>query len=134
MISGVIEMSFGEEMYHAFRNEIDSYSFPSLKEWAKSTGCYRLIKCDGKVVGFLMVIEKYIEGIYVSPKYRGRGLAKKAVLDYIKDGNNVEHLHIVNSNMTAYWFWHGIFDLRAIKKNNVDTLYYIVGVKERKDD
>lgn len=127
-------MSLGEEMYHAFRNEIDSYCFSLLKKWAKRTGCYRLIECDGKVVGFLMVIESYIEGIYVAPKYRKRGLAKKAVLDYMNEGNYVERLHIVNSNETAYKFWNSFLDIRPTKKNDCDTLYFIAGVKERKDD
>ena len=120
----------GNKMYHAFREEIDDYAFPLLKKWAKSTGCYRLIECDGKAVGFFMVIDKYIEGIYVAPKYRKRGLAKKAVLDYINEGNIIERLHIVNTNMTAYHFWHSIFDLEIASKNLCDTLYYVVKVKE----
>ena len=121
-------------MYHEFRNEIDSYCFPLLQKWAKQTGCYRYIMYEGEVVGFLMVIDKYIEGIYVEPEHRRKGLARQAILDYIKDGNNVEKLHIVRSNNTAYKFWNSIFELHEIDSNRCDVLYYIVRVKERKDD
>jgi predicted acetyltransferase len=123
-----------EKMYHEFRNEIDSYCFPLLQKWAKQTGCYRYIMYEGEVVGFLMVIDKYIEGIYVEPEYRRKGLARQAILDYIKDGNNVEKLHIVRSNNTAYKFWNSIFELHEINSNICDVLYYIARVKERKDD
>lgn len=120
-------------MYCEFRQEIDRYCFPLLKNWAKRTGCYRYIMCEGKPVGFFMVIDAYIEGIYVEPEYRRRGLAKKAVLDYINEGNYVERLHIVNSNKPAYKFWNSFLDLRHTQKNDCDTLYYVVGIKEKEE-
>lgn len=89
---------------------------------------------EGEVVGFLMVIDKYIEGIYVEPEYRRKGLARKAILDYIKEGNDVEKLHIVKSNKVADRFWNSIFELHEIDRNRCDFLYCVGKVKERKDD
>ena len=123
-----------EKMYHEFRKEIDNYAFPILMAWAKQTGCYRYIMYNGEVVGFLMVIDKYIEGIYVEPEYRRKGLARKAILDYIKEGNDVEKLHIVRSNKVADRFWHSIFELHEIDRNRCDFLYCVGKVKEHKDD
>lgn len=113
-------------MYLEFRKEIDTLSFPLLKKWSGSG--YVEIKKDDLIVGFLMVIENYVEGIYVKPEYRRLGLAGKAVLDYIKGGGVIERLHIVKSNKTALLFWESIFYLRKIDECPCDTLYSVTGV------
>ena len=115
-------------IYLEFRKEIDTLSFPHLKKWSGSG--YVEIKKDDLIVGFLMVIENYVEGIYVKPEYRRLGLAGKAVLDYIKGGGVIERLHIVKSNKTALLFWKSIFCLRKIDECPCDTLYSVTGVKK----
>ena len=120
-----------EEMYHAFRHVVDSYAFPIMKRWGESSGTYRHIMYHGRPVGFLLVIDNYIDAIYVRPDYRRKGLAKKAVLDYIREGNHVYRLHIVKTNEPAMKFWNSVFFLREIERNECDVLFFIEGIKAK---
>ena len=117
------------QMYLDFRKVCDTLSFPMLREW----GEYRQIKCDGEVVGFLMVIEGYVEGIYVKPEYRRKGLARKAVLEFMDDGGYIDTLHIIKTNETAQKFWESIFHLVTISDCPVDTLYRVIRRRETID-
>jgi len=114
------------EMYFRFRNEIDSYVLPILIE---NGAIFRRIEVRKQLVGYLMVIDGYIDGLFVLPGYRRQGLGKKAVMEYIQEYGLPERLHIVNTNKTAKKFWHSIFNMRMLETNEVDTLWEIEGLK-----
>lgn len=122
------------ELYHDFRYAIDEYAFPNIKKWAEDGGTFKVIEIDGAIVGFLAVIGGYVEGIYVHPEYRRRGLARQAVLEYIENGGEIGSLHIVKGNKTAEKFWRSIFFLEKddlAPDNPVDTFYTVKGLKKR---
>lgn len=114
------------EMYFRFRNEIDSYVLPILIE---NGAIFKRIEVREQLVGYLMVIDGYIDGLFVSPGYRREGLGKKAVMEYIQDYGLPKSLHIVNTNKVAKKFWHSIFKMRMLEKNEIDTLWEIEGLK-----
>lgn len=114
------------EMYFRFRNEIDSYVLPILIE---NGAIFKRIEVRKQLVGYLMVIDGYIDGLFVLPSYRREGLGKKAVMEYIQDYGLPERLHIVNTNKVAKKFWHSIFKMRMLEKNEIDTLWEIEGLK-----
>lgn len=112
------------QLYRQFRDEIDHYCFPLLKEMAGDN--YIEIKYEDKVVGFLIVVCGYVDGLYVEPEYRGKGLAKQAVLNYLNNGGYINTLHIVNNNDVAKKFWNSILNLEVLDSSPVDTLYRVV--------
>ena len=120
------------EMYFAFRNTMDCYCFPLIKEWAtKQEGFITLYdenddKSKRKPVGFLIVIDGYVDGIYVMPEHRRKGIAKKAVMDYLKSGGVITRLHIIRTNTPALNFWKSIFVLETENECPVDVLYNVV--------
>ena len=120
------------EMYFAFRNTMDCYCFPLIKEWAtKQEGFITLYdenddKSKRKPVGFLIVIDGYVDGIYVMPEHRRKGIAKKAVMDYLKSGGVITRLHIIRTNTPALNFWKSIFVLEPENDCPVDVLYNVV--------
>lgn len=114
------------EMYFRFRNEIDSYVLPILIE---NGAIFKRIEVRKQLVGYLMVIDGYIDGLFVSPGYRREGLGKKAVMEYIQDYGLPKSLHIVNTNKVAKKFWHSIFKMRMLEKNEIDTLWEIEELK-----
>lgn len=121
-------------MYLDFRLCIERIMFRSLKEWAGDG--FRIIRSDedSKPVGFLIVIDRYVSAIYVCPEYRRRGLARKAVMEYLSDGNAIDTLHIVNGNDAAKAFWDSIFVLEEIDFCPVDTLYKTVRLRGSRGD
>ena len=120
------------EMYFAFRNTMDCYCFPLIKEWAtKQEGFITLYdenddKSKRKPVGFLIVIDGYVDGIYVMPEHRRKGIAKKAVMDYLKSGGVITRLYIIRTNTPALNFWKSIFVLEPENDCPVDVLYNVV--------
>ena len=107
---------------------MDDLCFPLLKAWAESgkVGCYEVIKYEEKAAGFLMVVDGYLEGIYVKPEFRRKGLARKAVLDHI---DIIQGLHIINTNETAKDFWFSILELKQKNQNPCDAYFIVKGVK-----
>ena len=118
------------ELYHAFRYDIDELCGGKIIELARADGGFREIRSGNELVGFLIAINGYIEGLYIKPEYRRQGFGRKAVLSFIRQGGRVEHLHIVNDNKIARKFWFSIFELRKIESTPIDTFYEIVRVKE----
>lgn len=121
------------EMYLAFRKTVDCYCFPLIKEWAtKQKGFITLYdnndneRVGRKPVGFLIVIDGYVDGIYVMPEHRRKGIAKKAVMDYLKSGGVITRLHIIRTNTPALNFWKSIFVLEPENECPVDVLYNVV--------
>lgn len=129
LLKSIFDDSLEQEMYLAFRETVDRLCFPDLRKWSVDSDGYRLIMCDGKPVGFLMVIDKYVNGIYVMPEHRRKGLARKAVMQFIADGGEIETLHIVHGNKTAQAFWKSLFKLKKIDSCPTDTLYRVVGIR-----
>ena len=125
------------EMYLAFRKTMDDYCFPLIKEWAqKQEGVIMLYdnndneRVERKPVGFLIVIDGYVDGIYVMPEHRRKGIAKKAVMDYLKRGGVITRLHIIRTNTLALNFWKSIFILEPENDCPVDVLYRVIRRKE----
>lgn len=124
------------EMYLAFRKTIDDYCFPLIKEWAtKQEGFITLYdenddKSKHNPVGFLIVIDGYVDGIYVMPEHRRKGIAKKSVMDYLKRGGVITRLHIIRTNTPALNFWKSIFILEPENDCPVDVLYRVIRRKE----
>ena len=122
------------DMYLAFRKTIDDYCFPLIKELStKQKGFITLYDNNDnddvakrKPVGFLIVIDGYVDGIYVMPEHRRKGIAKKAVMDYLKRGGVITRLHIIRTNTPALNFWKSIFVLDTENDCPVDVLYNVV--------
>jgi ribosomal protein S18 acetylase RimI-like enzyme len=116
---------------------LSSNEGPLIKEWAqKQEGFVTLYdnndneRVERKPVGFLIVINGYVDGIYVMPEHRRKGIAKKAVMDYLKSGGVINRLHIIRTNTPALKFWESIFVLEPENDCPVDVLYHIVRRKE----
>ena len=118
------------EMYLKFRNHIDSLFFPEFSEECEIIGAYE----GEKEIGFMCVINGYIEGIWVEPEYRRRGKARQMVFEYILSYEMPQRLHILKNNEPAIKFWNSIFDLRKVEETNIDILYSIIGLKEMESD
>lgn len=124
------------DMYLAFRKTMDCYCFPLIKEWAtKQEGFVTLYdenddKSKRNPVGFLIVIDGYVDGIYVIPEHRRKGIAKKAVMDYLKSGGVIMRLHIIRTNTPALNFWKSIFVLEPENDCPVDVLYRVVHLRD----
>lgn len=124
------------EMYLAFRKTMDDYCFPLIKEWAQKQEGFIMLYDDNddkskhNPVGFLIVIDGYVDGIYVMPEHRRKGIAKKAVMDYLKSGGVITRLHIIRTNTLALNFWKSIFILEPENDCPVDVLYRVIRRKE----
>lgn len=124
------------DMYLSFRKTVDDYCFPLIKEWAtKQEGFVTLYddnddKAKHSPVGFLIVIDGYVDGIYVMPEHRRKGIAKKAVMDYLKSGGVINRLHIIRTNTPALKFWKSIFVLEPENDCPVDVLYRVVRLRD----
>ena len=105
-------------------------AFPLLQEY----GDFVPIIYDNQKVGFLLVIDGYVEGIWVNPEYRRKGLAKKAVLDYINNGGEINILDVVRTNVNADLFWNSIFEMEQLHTTFCDKRYRVLGVKESESD
>lgn len=124
------------EMYIAFRKTMDDYCFPLIKERATKQEGFITLYDDNddvakrKPVGFLIVIDGYVDGIYVMPEHRRKGIAKKAVMDYLKRGGVIVRLHIIRTNTLALNFRKSIFILEPENDCPVDVLYRVIRRKE----
>lgn len=117
-------MSVLLDLYLKFRRELDLIEFESLKQMVDVK---RITYCR-KQVGFLIVRDDgFIEGIYVKPNYRRRGLATKAVRDYLKSGKyKVYRVGILDDNSAAHNFWNKLFFLNPIEDYGTYKVYSIV--------
>ena len=114
------------KLYTKFRKELDKMCIPLIIDELK----VEPIIYKNKIVGMIAYTYNYIECVYVKPRYRRKGLAKAAVEKLIK-GRNMR-LHIINNNTVAYKFWNDNFKLEVITSDNVDTLYWVRGIKNDK--
>ena len=114
------------ELYKMFRRELDDICIPEIVKMNQP----QLIEDNGELCGLLCASPDYIDCIYILPKYRRKGLAKKAVLEHYEKYKNYDmRLHIIHKNEPALKFWTGIFNLELIGENEIDGMYRIEGVK-----
>lgn len=120
-----------QELYAMFRMEIDKYAIPLIVE--DLLELVEFISVDGEIVGMCGGTNGYIDCLYVLPKYRRQGFAKKLALAWYgryKTPNTPTRLHIVNNNVPALKFWNSVFELEEVDCSAVDTLYEIVKVRD----
>ena len=115
-----------KEMYHEFRYDIDDYAFPLVA--TKGDVVVKEVRDGEDVVGFLLVDDGYVDCLYVRERYRRKGLAGKAVREYVFEHGLPQTIHIVNSNHVAQKFWKTVFKMDVISRNEVDTFYAIRGL------
>lgn len=102
---GLLDMDNDEikETVYAYKSEI-------LTDWINITD-------EEKTVGFLIVSQDIDERhpdatyeicqLYVDQEHRRKGLASKAVAEYLSNKNgSLVSLDIINGNYTASMFWH----------------------------
>lgn len=65
---------------------------------------------DGKIQGFIGIVDGYIAGIFVDGKYRSLGIGKK-LLDYVKQKYSKLSLGVYQKNKraAAFYFREGFF-------------------------
>jgi GNAT superfamily N-acetyltransferase len=116
------------EMYLDFRKHIDTLCFRNIQKEA-GTG-YQRIMCGEELVGFLIVINGYVDAIYVKPEYRRMGLGRDAIVNFLISGGQIKSLHILNNNEPAKVFWESLFELKEDNRTAVDTLYQVFSPKQ----
>lgn len=119
------------EAYLAFRKEIDTMFYSEFKKW---TNILTKKDKEGQTYALLIVEDGYIDCLWVSPEYRGKGIGYELVMEYIEEYEMPKTLRILNNNPNAQRFWNEIFDIREISSNPYDTLYLIIGIKNRKEE
>lgn len=123
-------MNDNTKLYTEFRKEIDTICIPEILRFVNTTP----IMYDGVQVGILCTADMnewiYIDALYILSKYRRKGLARKAVKEWLKKQRKAEiRLHIIHKNKVAFDFWNSIFELDDIAENEVDGLYRVKKVK-----
>lgn len=114
------------ELYKQFRRELDDICIPEIVKLNEP----QLIEDNGELCGLLCASPDYIDCIYILPKYRRKGIARKAVIDHWNKNKPCEmRLHIIHKNEPALKFWNSVFVLEMIGENEIDGLYRIKGVK-----
>ena len=113
--------------YKDFRKELDHIWCPELM---KSEQIEVVDIWNGETFAGIMVLEdNYIDCIYVLPKFRRQGLARKAVIDYFKDKRDYPSLIIINKNHKAKEFWNSLFYMSEVDGNFIETRYQVTGYK-----
>lgn len=78
-------------------------SFDAVSEIIPTSEVY-VYETDGKVIGFIGLMENYIAGIFVDGKSRSKGIGKK-LLDYAKERKNKLTLQVYQKNERAVSFY-----------------------------
>lgn len=119
-------------LYLNFRQELDKMIVNQIINECMQSGEFVKIESDNKVVGFLSIKgANYIDGIYVLPEYRGKGIATTTVRDYLKRSGLLHYsLHIIKRNKTANDFWGKIFpsdkwDWKVEAEDDIDVLWEV---------
>lgn len=125
------ELDLNLMLYLDFRNELDKICVPEILRFVKTTP----IMDDGEQVGILCTADQgdwiYIDALYILPMYRRKGLARKAVKEWLAKQRKAEiRLHIIHKNKVAFDFWNSIFELDDLAENEIDGLYRVTGVRK----
>jgi ribosomal protein S18 acetylase RimI-like enzyme len=120
-------LNSNEKMYLSFRCELDEICAPEILKVFE----VKKIFFKGQKVGIMVYAPDYIDCIYIEPQYRRKGLARKAALEFWEENRryNDIRLHIINKNKVAKKFWHSVFNLELILRDEIDGLYRIRGLK-----
>lgn len=116
------------EMYLDFRKHLDTLCFHTIQKEAGAG--YKRIMCGEELAGFLIVINGYVDAIYVKPEYRRQGLGRDAIVSFLISGGHIDSLHILNNNKQAKAFWESLFELKVVSKTAVETLYQVTQPKQ----
>lgn len=94
-------------------------NYQIVKEMLPAASIYAYFH-DGKIVGFLGLINEYIAGIFVLKDYRSLGIGTK-LLDFVKTENCTLTLNVYQKNHRAVQFYlrHGFEILK--KENDIET-------------
>ena len=114
--------------YLDYKRDLDNMEFPLLRKRAGDG--FVEIKDGNIIVGFLMVIDSFVYAIYVRPESRRKGLAKKAVRDYVNGGGNIVRLSIIPTNIEGQKFWDSVFYMTVISYNESTVTYQVDGLKD----
>ena len=111
------------EQYLNFKRELDLIEFEPLLALCD----VKRIMFDGKQVGFMLVRDDgFLDSIYVQPEFRRKGLATKAVTDYLKSGKyKIDRLGIIDNNTAAMNFWKKIFNMRIVEDYGTYKVYSV---------
>lgn len=117
-------------MYLDFRKHIDTLCFNDIKNDV-GDGYIEIKTDDGDVAGFMIVetVTGYVDAIYIKPEHRRKGLARRAVMDYLLKGSRIRQFHIVNRNKDAFEFWRSLFFLDEAA-GPVDTLCKVIRLRK----
>lgn len=117
------------ELFCAFRSELDAI----VADDVLNISTVKEIYDEGEKVGLLILqnFDTYIDGLFILPEHRRKGLGRKAVLEFVEEYDMPEELHIIKKNKVAQKFWESIFELEEITSNEIDRLYRIVGLAKK---
>ena len=113
--------------YKDFRKELDNVWVPELMKADRIEVVD--IWSDKTFAGIMVLEDNYIDCIYVLPKFRREGLARKTVIEYFKDKKEYPTLIIINKNKKAREFWESLFELEDVGGNFIETKYQVTGYK-----
>jgi len=110
------------DAYLEFRKEIDTMFYPKY-----SKRCDVSTKKDehGNVIALLIVENGYIDGLWVAPNHRGKGIGYELIIQHCLDYEMPITLRILHNNKRALEFWNKVFKLRVLETNPYDSLYAI---------
>ncbi|MDN6640699.1 MAG: N-acetyltransferase [Tetragenococcus sp.] len=78
--------------------------FDSVKEQLPQTEIYVYVDNDGKIVGFIGLVDHYIAGLFVTSEKQSKGIGKQ-LLDYCKARKNKLTLEVYQKNQRAIRFY-----------------------------
>lgn len=94
--SNIEAHSFIEESYWQKHEEIVRQALPEAELFTYSI--------DGKIIGFLGLMNGYIAGLFIDTDYRGQGIGRQ-LLDQVKKETGKLSLAVYQKNHAAYQFY-----------------------------
>lgn len=87
---------FDESFFKKERKTLSDANFDVTEKWA--------YEADGKVVGFVAMIENEVGGIFVDPAYQGRGIGR-ALMDKVRETREFLELSVFEKNKIGRRFY-----------------------------
>ncbi len=84
------------DMINSIREDIKTKYMPNSQSWVALR--------DGKVVGFIALLENTVGGLFVSPQYQGQGIGKSLV-EHVKSANGSISLDVLKQSTKALNFY-----------------------------
>ena len=76
-------------------------------------------ECDGRVVGFLSMIDNEVGGLFVDPDYQGRGIGR-ALMDGVRDQHLFLELSVFEGNTLGRRFYEA-YGFRLVGRQMNDS-------------